>query len=84
MKLTDHEENFLNLMLRYERKEHTCLTAGEIAERGPGIGTVRRVLAKMEANGLVEKWGSNFQNARTWRVTEAGRSALSPTSNEKE
>lgn len=40
-------------------------------------GACRPQLESLEKRGLVEKLGWTFNNARTWRITDDGREALS-------
>jgi hypothetical protein len=76
-RLTDEHVTLMGLIHRREMKSDALLSARELCDalwQNPGwAGPKLRGLAVL---GLVETAGRTFSGARTWRLTEKGRTFL--------
>ena len=80
-KLTPKQEHILRTLATFDGEKQGLPSASELSSycgqqlRDWAAGG----LVALEARGLVEKVGLTSGNARTWRVTPAGRQALTDT-----
>jgi hypothetical protein len=78
--LTDKRRRILRCLDKINERNEACPSAYEVAIRCGEHRTASdwaiRPLADMAEKGWTERVGVTVGNARTWRITEAGRAAL--------